>query len=143
MSTDKTTGQNYEVSANKLHIFNWGGARIEDGNWVIDFGFWVEVGKDLVSPEIEALITQDSEAGNEYRISYILTTPAVAGILFLEGKITAEMVRDSVEIGKSVRISGVMLCGKSYDVLVMDNDSIQERYGNLRFATMTADHQVV
>lgn len=137
-------GKHFEVEPKEARIFDWQGQRLERGSWAVFFGFWVEVSADPVSPEIEAVVKTDIEAGKGSEIDHVLVSPGVAGVLFLEGRLTPEHFFKAQEGERSIRLSGIGFSGQEFDLLILPDAEIARRFGReIRMATINAQGEIV
>lgn len=135
-------GQNFEAEVNGITIFGWNLERLSDGSWKLGI---FQVAASPVSPDIEALIQTDIEAGNGDKIDHVLLSERVFACLFCEGRVTLNHLRKATETEDTVTIPGVQFLGKEYTVRVSPQDVLNERYGasEFRMATVTAEGEIV
>lgn len=143
MESAKLTGLHFEVGDNMIKFFDLRGG-VSGKSWAIDIrmsansSVLFEVDKDPISPNVEELIRQDTEAGREHLIDHILLSSRYAVILWLEGRIRREHVEKAIEDDNSITLEGIEFAGKSYKVRIVD-----ERELEYHLCTMDSNGEVV
>jgi hypothetical protein len=94
------------LNGNELTIFGNSGF-VHGKNWVVNFGFNVEVEPAPASPEIVSVIENDFKDGNGEKIHHVQVNPNTALRLFLEGKIKRDDVEKATVTEESVTFQAV------------------------------------
>lgn len=119
---------------------------VQDGQWIIDadpFGSGsyilaeVDAPNPPISQKLEKLIEDDRAAGNEDKIDHLLISNRYAVILYMEGRVTREMLEQATQKGKDL-VFNLHLAGATRKIIVRN-----ERDLKYTCATMDADGNVV
>jgi hypothetical protein len=99
-----------------------------DGRWAIypSLGnIWAIVAPGSMIPDIRECIEQDVAAGNSDKIAKVLVGPRQGVVLFLEGKITLEHLKNATQTEEFIDIPGVAIDDRVLTVRVLANASLR------------------
>lgn len=110
MASNVISGKNFSLESGTVNFFGAMGMHF-DGGWAINIlggGVMVQVAKsDETLPAIMECISADTDAGKRDEIAYVIVGVRAAVVLYLDGTITAECLRNAVEGDHYVDIPGV------------------------------------
>jgi len=101
MSSNTISGTNFSLDGSVVDFFGAKGARLSDDGWAINAlggDLMFEAPKSNETPQtILQFIKDDTDAGKRDEIAYVIVDARAAVVLYLNGIITAEHLREASE----------------------------------------------
>lgn len=137
MATNKVESINWSIENGTINFFGAKGAK-HGKSWIVNafLGIMCEVEPDSMLPQIRDIIADDVKNGNGDKIAQILMAPRQAVVFYLEGVLTKDLLKQSVEGPGFIDVPNVQIDDRVLTVRILE-------HSEYTVATADADGVVV